>query len=69
MSKRARCNRDGKPVHPGDAAAIARFAERLALPEDEKRDPRWHEFLGITAEDLERAAEDAENREEPEAGS
>lgn len=43
----ARCNFDGRPIHPEDATMMARFGEWLALPEDERRAPEWHEFLGI----------------------
>ena len=46
--KWARCNRDGRPIHPGDQAVLDQFREWLACTDEEKRDPRWHEFLGIT---------------------
>jgi len=49
----ARCNFDGKPVHPDDAELIATFREWLALPKEERYAPEWHEFLGIKTEGAE----------------
>ena len=47
----ARCNLDGRPIHPGDQAIIDQFREWLACTDEERRDPRWHEFLGIQPSD------------------
>lgn len=43
----ARCNFDGKPLHPDDQEIVDTFREWLALPAERRRDPEWHEFLGI----------------------
>jgi hypothetical protein len=60
MTRWARCNFDGQPMSPGDAAIISRFADWLAMPPAERasaarNDPDWQEFLGITRESLLRA--------------
>ena len=50
--KWARCNLDGRPIHPGDQAVLDQFREWLACTDEERRDPRWHEFLGIKPGDV-----------------
>lgn len=56
----ARCNLDGRPVHPGDQAIIDRFAAWLAMTPAERKhvarnDPEWQRFLGIGHPELVRA--------------
>lgn len=38
---------DGRPVHPGDQWYIDQYAEWLGCSAEERRDPKWHPFLGI----------------------
>lgn len=47
----ARCNLDGRPIHPDDQATVDTFAEWLALPREERYSPEWYDFLGIRTED------------------
>lgn len=50
MVKYARCNADGRPIHPGDQAVIGKFRKWLALTDGEKYIPEWHSFLGFDCE-------------------
>jgi len=43
----ARCNFDGRALHPDDQETLDTFREWLALPAERRFDPEWHEFLGI----------------------
>ena len=53
----ARCNFDGKPIHPDDQVIVEKFMEWLAMSKDQRTqaartDPEWQKFLGITESDL-----------------
>lgn len=54
----ARCNFDGKPLHPDDQETLDTFREWLALPAERRLDPEWHEFLGIEPGDVPAMRED-----------
>lgn len=51
IMKYARCNLDGKPIHPGDIAVIDKFREWLSLSKEaqqaiiQRKDPEWMPFL------------------------
>ncbi len=46
VSRRARCNFDGRPISPGDQVIIGKFLTWLALPREQQYAPEWHGFLG-----------------------
>lgn len=50
--KWARCNFDGKPIHPGDKLILETFKIWLAMDATDRMyaarmDPEWQKFLGI----------------------
>lgn len=55
----ARCNFDGKPIHPDDKQALATFRIFLQMDDDEKReavrlDREWQKWVYGSVEEYER---------------